>query len=171
MLDALTAGERSAVLAAVLEAHPELVGEAEVEAHRLLSSVTVDDVAVGVSSMLRTIPLEELSARAGRVQGRGYVHETDAAWEAVQEVVEPFLVDMRRRASLGMSGPAVVVATGIVAGLYMVDPPDEGSVLAYAGPDLPGELADAVLDEAERLGLSIDAEAAGRLWPRWDQFD
>jgi hypothetical protein len=52
----------------------------------------------------------------------------------------------------------------------MVDPPDEGSVLACAGPGLPGELADALLGEAERIGLSIDPEASGRPWPRWDQF-
>ena len=157
------------VLATLLGTHPELVGEAAREAHRLLSAATVDDVAADVSSTLSTIPLEELGARAGRVRGRGYVHETDAAWEIVEEAVEPFLVDMRRRASAGLVGPAAVVATGIVAGLYMVDPPEDGSVLAYAGQDVPGELADAVLDEAGRLGLDIDPQAAGRHWPRWDE--
>jgi hypothetical protein len=89
--------------------------------------------------------------------------------EIVEEAVEPFLVDMRRRASLGLAGPAAVVATGVVAGLYMVDPPEDGSVLAYAGPDVPGELADALLDEAGHLGLVIDPEAPGRYWPRWDE--
>lgn len=168
MLDVLSAGERSIVLAAVLAAHPELVGEAETEAHRLLSATTVDDVATDVSSTLRLIPLEQLGARAGRVRGRGYLHKTDAAWEIVEEAIEPFLADMRRRASLGLAGPAAVVATGVVAGLYRVDPPEEGSVLAYAGPDVPGELADAVLDEAGRLGIDIDPKAPGRFWPRWD---
>lgn len=158
------------MLAVVLNVHPEFVDEAESEARRLLSAIAVDDVAADVSSALRMIPLADLAARAGRVRGRGYVHETDAAWELVHEAVEPFLVDMRRRASVGMSGPAAVVATGIVAGLYLVDPPDEGSVLGYAGPDLPGELADAVLDESGRLGLTIDPEAPGRYWPRWDEF-
>jgi hypothetical protein len=170
VLDALSAGERSVVLGVELEAHPELVGEAEAEAHRLLSATTVDDVAADVSSALRMIPLEELGARAGRVRGRGYVHEADAAWEIVEEAVEPFLADMRRRASLGLAGSAAVVATGVVAGLYMVDPPDEGSVLACAGLDVPGELADAVLDEAVRLGLDIDPDAPGRYWPRWDRL-
>lgn len=156
------------MLAVVLEAHPELVGEAESAARQLLAAVTVDDVAAEVSSTLRLIPLEELGVRAGRVRGRGYVHETDAAWEIVEEAVEPFLADMRRRASLGLAGRAAVVATGVVAGLYRVDPPEDGSVLAYAGPDVPGELADAVLNEAGRLGLDIDPEAAGQYWPRWD---
>jgi hypothetical protein len=116
------------------------------------------------------IPLEELGARAGLVRGRGYVHETDAAWEIVEGAIEPFLADMRRRASLVLVGPAAVVATGVVAGLYLVDPPDEGSVWAYAGPDVPGELAGAVLVEAGRLGLDIDPEAQGRYWPRWEQI-
>jgi hypothetical protein len=149
VLDALTADESSALLAAVLEPHPELVDEAENEARELLSAVTVDDVAVNVSSMLTMIPLEELGARAGRVRGRWYVHEADAAFELVEGAVESFLAGMRRRASLGLAGPAVVVATGVVAGLYMVDPPDDGSVLAYAGSDVLDELASAVLDEAE----------------------
>jgi hypothetical protein len=170
VLDVLSAAERSAVLAVVLDAHPELVGEAESEARRLLGATTVDDVAAEVSSTLRLIPPEELGVRAGRVRGRGYVHETDAAWQIVEEAVEPFLADMRRRASLGLMGPAAAVATGVVAGVYMVDPPEEGSVLAYAGPDVPGELADAVLDEAGRLGLDIDPEAPGRYWPRWDEL-
>lgn len=170
MLDALSAGERSAVLGAVLKAHPELVGEAEAEAHRLLAATTVDGVAAEVSATLGFIPLEELGARAGRVRGRGYVHETDAAWEIVEEAVEPFRADMRRRASLSLVGPASVVATGVVAGLYLVDPPEDGSVLAYAGENVPGELADAVLDEAGRLGLDIDPDAPGRYWPRWDEL-
>jgi hypothetical protein len=120
--------------------------------------------------MLRVIPLEALGARAGRVRGRGYVHEADAAWEIVEEAVEPFLADMRRRASLGLAGPAAAVATGVVAGLYMVDPPDDGSVLTHAGPDVLGELADPVLAEAGPLGLGIGPEAPGRYWPRWDRL-
>ena len=40
------------VLAALLEAHPDLVGEAEAEARRLLSATTVDDVTADVSSTL-----------------------------------------------------------------------------------------------------------------------
>jgi hypothetical protein len=45
--------------------------------------------------------LDALGARVGRVRGRGYVHETDAAWELVEEAIEPFRSDIERRAALG----------------------------------------------------------------------
>lgn len=155
------------MLTAVLTAHPELVGEAEEFGRRLLAATTVEEIATDVSCGLLLIPLEDLGARAGRVRGRGYVHETDAAWELVREVVEPFVADMRRRASLGLADGAAVVAAGIVAGLYAVGEPDEGTVLGHAGPDVAGELADEVFTEAEGLGLDIPDHAPGRYWSQW----
>jgi len=77
--------------------------------------------------------LEDLAARAGRVPGRGYVHETDAAWELIEEVLAPFLADLERRITLDFLDAASTVAVGIVAGLYRVREPAPGSVLAYAG--------------------------------------
>jgi hypothetical protein len=59
------------------------------------------------------------------------------------------------------------VAAGILAGLYAVRDPEGGSVLAYAGPDAPRELADEVLREADRLGLEIPEGAPERWWPEW----
>jgi len=166
-LDVLMPEERSAVLAAVLTTHPDLVEDAEVAARELLTAATIEGVATDVSSVLGLIPLEDLGARAGRVQGRGYVHETDAAGELVRENVEPFFADMRRRASLGLMDAAAVVAAGIVAGLYRVRDPEGGTVLAYAGPDVPGELADDLMTEARRLGVVIADDVHDRLWPRW----
>jgi hypothetical protein len=159
------------VLDELLAERPELRAGAEQVARRLLVSVTAEDIAAEVSSALTGIALEDLAARAGRVRGRGYVHETDAAWELVHEVVAPFLADVRRRAGLGLRGAAGTVATGIVAGLYEVRDPEDGSVLAYAGPDSPGELADEVLREAGRLGVEIPDDAPVQWWPRWTDLD
>jgi hypothetical protein len=92
--------------------------------------------------------------RSGRIRGRGYVHETDAAWEILEEAVEPFLADLRTRAILGL-GAAADVAAGIVAGLYRCREPEDGTIVAYAGPDSLSELADEVINEANRLGLVL----------------
>jgi hypothetical protein len=169
-LDTLVAEERSAVLADLLAAHPDLVAEAEQAAFGLLTSAAVDEVAADVSLALLSIPLGALGARAGRVRGRGYVHETDAAWELVEETIGPFLVDLRRRARLDLLDAAAGVAVGIVAGIYEVRDGDEGSVVAYAGPDALRELADEVLAEAARLGVAIPEDAPGRYWPRWSDL-
>jgi hypothetical protein len=141
----LTPGERAAVLDELLAECPELRARAEQAARRLLASVAAEEIAAEVSSELADLELGDLAARAGRVPGRGYVHETEAAWELVSEVVESFVADVRRRARAGLLDAAAAVAVGIVAGLYDVRDPEDGSVLAYAGPDAPGELADEVL--------------------------
>ena len=62
---------------------------------------------------------------------------------------------------------AAVVAAGIVAGLYSVRDPEGGTVLAYAGPEVPGYLADDLMTEARRLGVVIADDVPDRLWPRW----
>jgi hypothetical protein len=163
----LTPDERAAVLDALLVGRPELQDDAEKVARRLLTSVDVEEIASDLSSELVHLELGDLAARAGRVPGRGYVHESEAAWELVSEVVEPFVADVRRRAGVGLLDAAAAVAVGIVAGLYSVRDPDDGSVLAYAGPDAPGELADEVLTEADHLGVAIPDDGPGRWWPRW----
>lgn len=165
-LDALSGAEHGRVLTELLTSHPELRSEAEDTARRLLDDASVDAIAESVARALEELPLDALAMRSGRIRGRGYVHETEAAWEIVEEAVEPFLVDLRRRAGLGLK-TAVAVATGIVAGLYRCREPEDGTVVAYAGPDSLSELADAVMDEANTLGVVLSPEVAGQLWPDW----
>jgi hypothetical protein len=158
------------VLDALLAERPELRARAEQAAGRLLSSVAVEEIAADVSLALSDLELGDLAARAGRVPGRGYVHESEAAWELVSEVIGSFVADVRRRAGAGLLDAAAAVAVGIVAGLYDARDPADGSVLAYAGPDAPGELADEVLTEAGDVGVAIPDDAPGRWWPRWSDL-
>jgi hypothetical protein len=165
-LDALSGTEHARILAELLTSHPELESEAEDAARRLLDDASVDAIAESVAWALEELPLDALAMRSGRIRGRGYVHETEAAWEILEEAVEPFLADMRRRASLGL-GAAVDVTAGIVAGLYRCREPEDGTVVAYAGPDSLSELAAEVINEANRLGLVLSPDVADQLWPDW----
>lgn len=155
------------MLDALVAQRPELKLEAERLAVELLSSVSIDDVAAQVEVALVEIPLDALGSRSGRVRGRGYVHEVDAAWELVEEAVEPFRSDIERRASLGFSHAAATLAVGIVAGLYRVREPEVGTVLAYAGEDAPCELADDVLGLAAKLGVEVPEDVGDDHWPDW----
>lgn len=155
------------MLTLLLADRPKLAAEAEGLAIELLAAVSIDVVASDVEAALVGIPLDALASRAGRVPGRGYVHEVDASWELVEEAIEPFRSDLRRRASLGSAEAASSVAAGIVAGLYLVREPEMGTVLAYAGEDTPGQLADDVLTLAAELEMEIAPEAAEKYWPDW----
>lgn len=165
-LDALSDAEHAAVLAAVLALHPELRPEAEDAARRLLGDASIENVAESVARALEELPLDAIATRSGRIRGRGYVHATEAAWEIVNDAVEPFLTDMRRRALLGLDA-AGAVAAGIVAGLYRCREPKDGTVVAYAGPDSLSELADEVMGEAIKLGTVLPPDVADHCWPDW----
>jgi hypothetical protein len=104
------------------------------------------------------------------VPGRGYVDETEAAWELVEESIEPFRSDLDRRAAVGLLDAAANLAVGIVAGLYRARDPEMGTVLAYAGEGAPAELAEGTLDRAAKLGVGVPDDAPGAHWPRWSDL-
>ena len=168
-LTALTQTEHQAVLAALIDAHPNLRNEAEQAARELLDTVSTNDVAASVAHALEEIALDGLGARVGRIRGRGYVHETEAAWELVTETIEPFRADLTRRANIGLNAAAAALATGIIAGLYMVRRPADGTVLAYTGEDTPEQLAEEILHLATSLNIELPAHAH-KHWPQWDEL-
>jgi len=104
------------------------------------------------------------------VPGRGYVDETEAAWELVEESIEPFRSDLDRRAAVGLLDAVANLAVGIVAALYRARDPEIGTVLAYAGEDTPVDLASEILDRAARLGVTVPDDAPGSHWPRWSDL-
>ena len=167
MLGSLTPVERGEVLEALVVAHPELEDEAEHLAGELLSSASIEQVMSDVETAMARIPLDTLAARAGRVRGRGYVDETEAAWELVEEAIEPFRSDLTRRAGLGHRDAAASLVIGIVAGLHHVREPEMGTVLAYAGEEAPSEIAEAVVDLAARLAVELPDADAETYWPSW----
>lgn len=135
-------------------------------ARRLLEDVTVDEVAEDVIWALESIPITELATRSGRIQGRGYVDEHDAAWELVEEEFAPFLDHIRRRVHLELTEAAATVATGVVAGLYRIGQPDDLTVLVVAGEDARLHLAEEVFALVADVDLVLPADAAQH-WPDW----
>jgi len=66
----------------------------------------------------------------------------EAASEILEELLQPELNDLSRRAALGLHDAARQMAIGLLRGLANCrdDIPD-GTVLAYAGPDVTDDLA------------------------------
>ncbi|MCP4960301.1 MAG: hypothetical protein GY925_13665 [Actinomycetia bacterium] len=148
--------EKNTVLEQLLAAHLDLIDEAEGLASGLLSSASAEQIAHELAHQLGSLGFEELPGRAGRIPGRGYVNETDAAWELLEEALDPFLTDIRRRAVLGFAQAAAAIAGGAIAGLDRLREAPDGQLIALAGEDAVDTLTETVLDLAEHLQLDVD---------------
>jgi hypothetical protein len=165
-LQRLRPDERAEVLTILLRRHPELRAEAEAASLRLVRRVDPDAVAAHVVAQLEHLDLDDLAGRVGRVPG-GYVHETEAASELVDDAIDSVRDDLRRHIALGLTDEAARTLLGLVDGLHRcLDAPD-GSVLAYAGPDTPLELAAWEVDRARRDGVEPDADELETRCPSW----
>ncbi len=154
-LDQLTTAERGELLGALLTAHPELTGETERLA-LALAAVDADEVAETIEWELREADADQLAYRAGRVSGRGYVHENEAASEMLEELLQPELDNLARRAALGLHDAARQIAIGLLRGLANCgEGVAEGTVLAYAGPDVTDDLAWTVRDALAKADLDL----------------
>jgi hypothetical protein len=116
-LDRLTTDERGQLLGELLVAHPELAAKAERLAVARLATVDADEVAEDIEWTLREADADQLSYRAGRVPGRGYVHVNEAASEILQELLQPKFDDLARRVVLGLHDAARQMALGLLRGL------------------------------------------------------
>jgi hypothetical protein len=144
LLERLKPGEAAAVLRRLLEAHPDLSSEAEEIARLLLHQVTYEDVAQQIEDQIRALDYDDLNGRAGRHEW-GYVEPTQAAWEILEETVEPFLDDMKRCMELRLEAEALEILKGMVLGCYCLSERKGGDVLEWA-PDFPAEAAGNALE-------------------------
>ncbi len=144
LLDRLKPGETVTVLRRLLKAHPDLSSEAYGIARSLLQQLAYDDVAAQIEDEIRALDYEDLNARAGSHEW-GYVEPSEAAWEILEETVEPVLDDMKRHIELGLEAEALEICKGMVLGLYRLSEREGGDVLGWA-PDFPAEAAGNALE-------------------------
>ena len=117
VLEGLRSRERSLVLDRLLADHPDLQAEAETHAREVLSTVDQKDVADHVVEVYLGMDIHLIGSRVGPRQGRGYVDENEAAWELLEDALEPFIQEITRRARLGFPDAAKQYAAGVLAGL------------------------------------------------------
>jgi hypothetical protein len=138
-LDRLTGDEALSLLRLLLERHRELAKEVEALAGLVIGDVSVEDVADEIKNSVRALDLDDLNSRAGS-HAHGYVEPSEAAWELVEEVVMPFLDDIKRRAETGKPDAAMAICAGIVLGLYRLRNNERDPFLGWA-VDSPDEMA------------------------------
>lgn len=175
VLDRLKAEEAQDVLRRLLAGHPDLGAEAEKIARSLLGEVTFETIAGEVEEAVGGFDVDDLNGRAG-AHGWGYVEPTEAAWEILEEAVEPFVSDIKRRIELGLESEALEICKGVALGLYRVEHGKEGELAQWA-PDFPAEAAgnairtwltgDLLKKAPRRKGLAFPQQFVDRFVPEW----
>ena len=97
-----------------------------------------------IEAEIRALDYDDLNGRAGRHEW-GYVEPTQAAWEILEETLEPFLEDMKRHVEVGLEAEALEILKGMVLGCYRLSERTGGDVLEWA-PDFPAEAAGNALE-------------------------
>jgi hypothetical protein len=143
VLTSCTASEKALVLTVLLDDDPTLGQRAEDVARRTLARVDVDTVSDLIVEAILDLDTEDLATRAGP-RRHGYVEPTDAAWQLLEEVVEPWIEDLRRRARLGLHQAAADLATALTQALETAEERAnriDDCLLRQWAPDFPSEAA------------------------------
>lgn len=169
IMDSLSLGEKGELLDQLLAVQPQLRAQVEQLAHDRLAAEDRDSIAAQVEDALTGHGIEELSSRAGRQPGRGFVHESEAAGEILDEALQPFLDDLHRRAKLGMTTAATELAIGVLCGLYEIRDSESDTLLGYA-PDYAINRADHVIQECSKAGITLPDDDLLDLTPEWSML-
>ncbi len=138
-VDKLRPAEATELLRALLTRHPELSVDAASMAQAMITRVSAEDVAAAVEEAILALDIDALGARAGE-HADGYTEPAQAAWELLQEAIDPFVEDLRRCIALGSEAAALETCRGIVVGLYRIRGKNAEAVLGWA-EDFPAEAA------------------------------
>ncbi len=144
LLDKLDDAEAASVLRGLLARHSELRPEAEAIAKEVLTEISLFSVADDVESAVLQYDYDDLNGRAGS-HSWGYVEPSEAAWELLEEAVEPFVGEMKRYLEMGLEDQAREFCQGILLGLYRVRDGGHSDVLGWS-PDFPAEAAGNALE-------------------------
>ena len=135
--------EKASVLTQLLDEDPTLRTRAEDIARQTLASVDIAAIRDLVVEAILELDTEALANRAGP-RRHGYLEPTDAAWQLLEEVIQPWIEDIGRRARLGLREAAADLATALTQALEAAerraDRVDD-CLLDQWAPDFPSEAA------------------------------
>ena len=109
-----------------------------------LSEVDPEEVAAVLYHELDALEVEEVWDRAGPKR-HGYVDPSEAADQMIEEVIGPYLEELKKYQKLGMNVEANRMCMGLLLGLYQFDDESRSKFKDWA-PDAPSEFAWAVVD-------------------------
>lgn len=154
--------EKASVLATLVNDEPEFGERAEAIARRILATVDVMVISDLITGTILELDTEDLANRAGP-RRRGYVEPTDAAWQLLEEAIQPWIDDLRRRGRLGFHQAATDLAMAMTQALEAVEERADridDCLLRQWAPDFPSETMSWVQRELEAAIGSSPADRA-----------
>jgi hypothetical protein len=109
-----------------------------------LSDVDPEEVAFELYGELNFLEVEEVWDRAGPTR-HGYVDPGEAADQMIEEVIDPYLEELKKYQKLGMKTEANRMCMGLLLGLYQFEHESKSKFKDWA-PDAPSGCAWAVVN-------------------------
>ena len=109
-----------------------------------LSEVDPEDIALELYDELDSLEVEEIWDRAGESR-HGYVSPDEAADQMIDEIIDPYLEELKKYQALGMNTGANRLCMGLLLGLYRFEDKSTSRFKEWA-PDAAGIFADVVVD-------------------------
>ncbi len=131
----------------------------------MLASIDPVRVSDLIAETILELGIEDLANRAGP-RRHGYVEPTDAAWQLLEEAIEPWIEDLRRRGRLGFHGAAADLAKAMIQALETVEERADhidDCLLRQWAPDFPSEAVSWVERELNAVTAAANsADGSGR---------
>ena len=144
IIDQISPDDALTVLKALACEDEQLAARIVEKATLYLSNVDPEEVAVVLCDELDMLEAEEVWDRAGPKR-HGYVDPGEAAHEMVQEVIGPFLQELRKYQNLVMRVQANQMCMGLLQGLYWFERESRSEFKNWA-VDTPAAFAEAIID-------------------------
>lgn len=137
ILQSISADEALSVLHQLVATSPAIRKKVEEIALTLLADVDVEDVADEVLWELESLVVEDVWDQSGSTRD-GYVDPGDYAWQMFEDVLAPFLEQLRKCQKLSMNDQAKLYCMGILEGIHRFETDSTTEYKDWA-VDAPGE--------------------------------
>jgi len=144
IIDQLSPGQALAILKTLAASNEQLARRIAKMGVAYLSKVDAEEVAAALYDELDALAVEEVWDRSGKTR-HGYVDTGEAAYQMIEEVIEPYLEQLKKHQTLGISTEANKLCMGLLLGLYQFDRESQSEFKNWA-TDAPGGFASSVVD-------------------------
>jgi len=135
------------------------VGDAVLaEAERVLAAVDVEEIANEVFEQLDMIDVQDCWDKAGRHRD-GYTGPEEAAVQLLEEELQPFVDQVERYHSMGMTKQEQDYCMGVILGTYRYEKESKSEFKDWC-VDIPVECAGCLLDEWRERNRAASATTA-----------